>query len=136
VSWIPRGAGWGRRSSTGGASTWWNWPPPPVARCSSGVSAVEEEVQKAMTKRVGPAGLSAASESNLNLAEQLWKIRMQECKQGPSAEEEALRWCWLALHSEVGTGRGPSYWIVIVWPIERNAEKPPKLIGPPVLTGC
>jgi len=62
-----------------------------VARCSSGVSAVEEEVQKAMTKRVGPAGLSAASESNLNLAEQLWKIRMQECKQGPSAEEEALR---------------------------------------------
>jgi len=56
-----------------------------VALCSG------EEVQKAVPSRVGSEGLSAALEKNLNLAEELWKKRMQECKQGPSAQEEALR---------------------------------------------
>jgi hypothetical protein len=49
-----------------------------------------EEAQKALTSRMSAAKLSDALESNLNLAEQLWKIRQQECKQGPSAEEEPL----------------------------------------------
>jgi tetratricopeptide (TPR) repeat protein len=56
-----------------------------VARCSG------EEIPKTVAQRVGSAGLSAALDSNLNLAEQLWKMRMQECKQGPSGEQEALR---------------------------------------------
>jgi hypothetical protein len=44
-----------------------------------------------MTKRAKASELSAAVESDLNLAEELWKIRQQECRQASTAEEDALR---------------------------------------------
>jgi tetratricopeptide (TPR) repeat protein len=62
-----------------------------VTRCATVLSPAASdaigEAQKAAKNRVSPAGL----ESNLNLAEQLWKIRQQECKQAPAGSEEALR---------------------------------------------
>ncbi len=61
-----------------------------IERCSLTSDAVED-ARKAMDNHPGPARLSEALESNLNLAEQLWKIREQECKQGPTPEEEPLR---------------------------------------------
>jgi tetratricopeptide (TPR) repeat protein len=66
-----------------------------IKRCSSGSSAEEEdaldEAERAMTKRATASELSAAVESDLNLAEELWKIRQQECRQASTAEEDALR---------------------------------------------
>lgn len=66
-----------------------------ITRCSGRPSPLDEDVideaGKARTRRVGSARLSAALESNLNLAEELWKIRQQECKQPATAEEDALR---------------------------------------------
>jgi len=44
-----------------------------------------------MTRRAKTSDLSGAVESNLNLAEVLWKMRQQECRQAPTAEEDALR---------------------------------------------
>lgn len=65
-----------------------------VTRCSSLLSPLdseaEEEAQKALNSKVGAVRMSEALESNLSLAEQLWKVREQECKAGPTAEEEAL----------------------------------------------
>jgi len=66
-----------------------------IRRCSSGNSPLDEEAfeeaQKALASRAKAAAMSAAVESNLNLAEELWKIRQQECRQAPTAEEDALR---------------------------------------------
>jgi tetratricopeptide (TPR) repeat protein len=66
-----------------------------ITRCASLPSPLDsetiEEAQKAMENRSSPARLSDAVESNLNLAEQLWKIRQEQCKQAPTAEEEPLR---------------------------------------------
>jgi tetratricopeptide (TPR) repeat protein len=65
-----------------------------IAQCSGRLSPLEEDVvgdaKKARTRRVVSKNLSAGLESNLNLAEALWKIRQQECKQAPT-EEVALR---------------------------------------------
>jgi tetratricopeptide (TPR) repeat protein len=62
-----------------------------LKRCSSGNSPLDEEAldeaQKALTARSSSA---AGLESNLTLAEELWKIRQQECRQAPTAEEEPL----------------------------------------------
>ncbi|HTB11311.1 MAG TPA: tetratricopeptide repeat protein [Bryobacteraceae bacterium] len=61
--------------------------------CSTSPLAIDaqEEAHKAMKERVAPARVSSAIEKNLNLAEELWKIRGQECKKPPAGEEEALR---------------------------------------------
>ncbi len=65
-----------------------------TARCSGKLPEAEEammdEARKAMTRRAGPR-LSELVEANLNLAEQVWKLRQKECKQAPTAEEDALR---------------------------------------------
>ena len=65
-----------------------------IRRCSSGNSPLDEEAlenaQNALSARKPAVALSAAVETNLNLAEELWKIRQQECKQPPSAAEEPL----------------------------------------------
>jgi tetratricopeptide (TPR) repeat protein len=66
-----------------------------IKRCSSGNSPLDEDVlyeaKKALASRTKAAAMSAAVEGNLNLAEELWKIRQQECRQAPSVEEDALR---------------------------------------------
>lgn len=56
-----------------------------VDRCGG---AVPPDIQKAKAK---PGHISEAVEENLKLAEDLWKIREQGCKQAPSEEEEPLR---------------------------------------------
>jgi tetratricopeptide (TPR) repeat protein len=65
-----------------------------IKQCSSGNSPLDgeslENAQKALTSRVSASKLSEALESNLNLAEELWKVRQQQCKQPPTAEEEPL----------------------------------------------
>jgi tetratricopeptide (TPR) repeat protein len=64
-----------------------------IGRCAATISPLGEEAmdeaQKAMSRR-GAHG-SEALEANLNVAEELWKIREQECKQAPTADEEPLR---------------------------------------------
>jgi len=66
-----------------------------LKRCSNGNSPLDEdaldEAQKALECRAKAAAMSAAVERNLNLAEELWKIRQQECRQAPTSEEDALR---------------------------------------------
>ncbi|MGA3203249.1 MAG: tetratricopeptide repeat protein [Bryobacteraceae bacterium] len=66
-----------------------------IRQCSSTLSPLEQdaldEAQKAETKRVPSAQMSKALEENLNLAEQLWKIRLEECKRATTAAEEPLR---------------------------------------------
>ncbi|MGA3188248.1 MAG: tetratricopeptide repeat protein [Bryobacteraceae bacterium] len=61
-----------------------------IDRCGAAVPGTDT-AQKIITSHARPAKLSEAVESNLNLAEQLWKSRQQMCKQAPTAEEEPLR---------------------------------------------
>ncbi len=66
-----------------------------VTRCAGVVPGEEQDAmdraQKAAKTSSRPAKLSEAVENNLNMAEQLWKIRQQKCKQAPAPEEEPLR---------------------------------------------
>lgn len=66
-----------------------------IARCAGKLSQPEQdtvdEAQAAMKARISASHMSEAVETNLDLAEQLWKIRQQDCKQAPTAEEEPLR---------------------------------------------
>jgi tetratricopeptide (TPR) repeat protein len=59
-----------------------------IERCGK---AVPDEAEKAMKSKVRTGHMSEAVEANLDLAEQLWKVRQQECKQAPNAAEEPLR---------------------------------------------
>jgi len=66
-----------------------------VTRCGGAISAGEQDTvdsaQGAMKSHNRLVKLSEAVESNLNLAEEMWKIRQSICKQATSAEEEPLR---------------------------------------------
>ncbi len=66
-----------------------------IARCAPNVSPEDQDsmddAQKAIESRVGAGEMSAAVETNLNLAEELWKIRERSCKQAPAGDEEPLR---------------------------------------------
>jgi tetratricopeptide (TPR) repeat protein len=66
-----------------------------ITRCSNSLSAMGadtvDQAEKAMSARLSAVKMSEAVDGNLSLAEQLWKIRLQECKQAPTAEEEPLR---------------------------------------------
>jgi tetratricopeptide (TPR) repeat protein len=65
-----------------------------IKRCPSANSPLDQDaLDEARKVLEGPAGAatSTAVERNLNLAEELWKIRQQECKQASTSEEDALR---------------------------------------------
>jgi tetratricopeptide (TPR) repeat protein len=66
-----------------------------IGRCSHALSPLAEDAidegRKAMKRHAGSGRMGQALDRNLNLAEQLWKIRRQECTVVPTAEEEALR---------------------------------------------
>ncbi len=59
-----------------------------IERCGK---AVPDAAQEAMKSKARVGHMSESVETNLDLAEQLWKIRQQECKETPHAEEEPLR---------------------------------------------
>jgi tetratricopeptide (TPR) repeat protein len=54
-----------------------------LARCSGTAPEPQKGAKSGAT--------SENVEANLRLAEDLWKTRMQECKQAPAADQEALR---------------------------------------------
>jgi tetratricopeptide (TPR) repeat protein len=66
-----------------------------IKECSGGMTPLEadalEEAEKVRSTRPRSDRMSKAVDANLNMAEQLWKIRMQECKRAPTAREEPLR---------------------------------------------
>ena len=59
-----------------------------IGRCGG---VVPDEAEKAMKARVSAAHLREAVEANLNLAEDLWKIRQKDCGQTPDDQDEPLR---------------------------------------------
>lgn len=59
-----------------------------IERCGQ---TVPDDAEKAMKSRVTASHLSEAIETNLDLAEHLWSIRQNACKQPPNAEDEPLR---------------------------------------------
>lgn len=66
-----------------------------IRRCAAKVPDLDQDTvddaQQAIKSRVSPAHMSETVETNLDLAEQLWKIRQRLCKQPSSADEEPLR---------------------------------------------
>lgn len=59
-------------------------PPPEAARDLAG------KAQQTLKRRVNSARQDEVTETNLELAEQLWDMRMKECRQGPADSEEPL----------------------------------------------
>jgi tetratricopeptide (TPR) repeat protein len=59
-----------------------------IGRCGG---VVPDDAQKAMKARVGAAHMSDATETNLSMAEDLWKVRQKDCSQTPDEEDEPLR---------------------------------------------
>ncbi len=58
---------------------------PPAA-----VSDLAEKAKQALMRRVSSARQEEVTETNLELAEQLWRTRTKECRQSPSESEEPL----------------------------------------------
>jgi tetratricopeptide (TPR) repeat protein len=66
-----------------------------MSRCvgtppSASARDLATRAQQALKRRASPARQDAVTETNLELAEQLWDARMKECRQGPSDSEEPL----------------------------------------------
>ena len=59
--------------------------PPPAA-----VSDLAEKAKQALMRRVSSARQDEVTETNLELAEQMWQARARECRQSPSESEEPL----------------------------------------------
>jgi hypothetical protein len=59
---------------------------PPLAA----VSDLSEKAKQALMPRVSSARQDEVTETNLELAEQMWQARARECQQSPSESEEPL----------------------------------------------
>jgi hypothetical protein len=59
-----------------------------IGRCGG---VVPDDAERAMKIRVSAAHMSEAMETNLSMAEDLWKVRQKECSQTRDEEDEPLR---------------------------------------------